>query len=155
MTTPLRRLLPIVWGVGCILGFAEPGDEYGLFALGSILGVWVALLFPAAGSPANLLLPVLVAGCGLMYCFGLVLDRLQGRRMVWLGAWLATAVVGAVWLLLGHASFAAALAKNGSLLAYLACASQLGTYVATLATGIWAGIARYFALWKADLAARG
>ena len=30
----MRRLLPLVWGVGCLAGFTSPGDEYMLFALG-------------------------------------------------------------------------------------------------------------------------
>ena len=150
--TPLRRLLPVVWGMGCLLGFSAPGDEYGLFALGSLLGVWVAFLLPSLHSPAGALLPVLAVGCGLMYGFGCLLDRLHARVAFWLCAWSVCGVAAVLLLLSNFATYEQAIARNGSLLAYLVCGSQLGAAAATLLAGIVAAVARYVALVRGDLA---
>ncbi|MGK0154941.1 MAG: hypothetical protein ACI9SE_001901 [Neolewinella sp.] len=58
MQPRMRVLLPVVWAVGCAVGFGNPGDEYGLFALGSMLGTWTLMV---TSSNLGLMLPLLVA----------------------------------------------------------------------------------------------
>ena len=153
MTTRSRRfrlLLPAIWGFGCLLGFQVPGDEYFLFAVGSIAGVWAGLLF--AGDVQNVIVPVLAAGGLLMFGIGFVIDLLRGSLAVWLPTWIAFAALMYHVSLSGFESTAAAIAKNGSLLAHVVCASQLGVYCATLITLLAAAIRRYGALLSEDLA---
>lgn len=127
-------LVPACWIAGCLVGFRHPGDEYALFALGSLAGLWVMLVVGDTGSTATVLAPMLLAGVATMALFGVLLDRLRASWRVWLVALLAVAGA-ALWLLLhGHADLDAARQKHGSLLAFGICALQLGGYGATLLT---------------------
>jgi len=147
--TRMRVLLPAVWGVGCLIGFGNPGDEYGLFALGSILGTWPLML---ADSSLALGLP-LVAGCVLMCGAGRLLEALSANRSMWLWTWLVVGVATYAFLLAQFETIDAAVAKNGSLGAYMAFASQLGTYVATVLTLLVAAVRSWFGGVTEDLPA--
>ena len=137
----MRWVLPIVWGLGCVLGFSHHGDEYGLLAVGSILGVRIGWVWPV-DHPDHLFLPALAVGCGLMFAWGMALEALRVRPRHWWIAWAAATGLIAALLLSQYASFAAAVAKNGSILAYLICASQLGAYTATIGAFAAIGIGR-------------
>jgi uncharacterized membrane protein len=128
--TSMRVLLPAVWAVGCLVGFGNPGDEYGLFALGSILGTWTLMI---SNSNPGLVLPLLT-GCALMYGAGRLLETLAANRNLWLATWLILGVATYAFVMVQFESMEAAIAKNGTLAAYVAFASQLGTYVATILT---------------------
>lgn len=131
----LSITLPVVWGVGCLLGFADPGDEYALWAVGSMLGTWTALLFPV-GHPQDAVAPTLVVGCALMWGFGYLLQRQRVPAALWLGAWVAAGAAFFLALHAAHADHAAAVQKHGSTAAFVACASQLGSYAATVVAGL-------------------
>ena len=126
----MSLLLPAVWAIGCLVGFGNPGDEYGLFALGSILGTWTLFL---SDSTPGLVLPLLT-GCSLMYGAGRLLESLTANRKLWLVTWLLLGVATYAYVLAQFESIDAAIAKNGTHGAYVAFASQLGTYVATTLT---------------------
>lgn len=128
---PLYLLVPAIWGCGCLLGYAYPGDEKAGFVMGSIAGTWT--LWLSGGQ--SLVLP-LVVGCLLMFVAGRFLDKLSGSRVIWGSVWLLMVVLTLVVALSKFQSLEHARAKNGSMAAYLAFASQIGTYVATLATFI-------------------
>lgn len=152
MSGPLRfrLLLPAVWGLGCLMGHQSPGDEYFLFAVGSFVGAWAGIL--VAGDVQSLVLPVLLAGCLVMVGLGYVLDLLRGSLVVWLPAWIASGIALFFVALSSFESIEAAIAKNGSLLAYAICASQLGVYFATVLTLATAAVRRYAAMLGKDLA---
>lgn len=123
----MRMLLPTVWGVGCALGYSNPGDEYGLYALGSILGVWTIVLVDKI-----MLAPALLAGCAIMFGFAVLLERLRVSRRVWLIVWVVSGLGVYLSSLMMFPSVERAVAKNGSMAAYLALGSQLGVYLATI-----------------------
>ena len=125
----MQLLLPVVWGLGCAIGYAHPGDEYAGFVLGSILGTWTLLLT----DETSLLLPLLV-GCALMWGMGRLLELMKANRIIWTITWLVVAAAFYVWSIFRFESVEHAIAKNGSLAAYLAFASQIGAYAATLVT---------------------
>lgn len=142
LASRLSITLPVVWGVGCLLGFADPGDEYALWAVGSMLGTWTALLFPI-GHPQDAVAPTLVVGCALMWGFGCLLQRQRVPAALWLGAWVAAGAAFLLTLHGAHADHAAAVQKHGSTAAFVACASQLGVYAAT-AIAFGAALVRFF-----------
>ena len=154
-TDPARRkkrfavLLPLLWGVGCVVGYLHPGDEYGLYGLGSIVGVWI-LMFGYT-TIHSLALPLL-AGCAVMLGLGQVLDVLRGKRALLLVIWPVAAAALCSWQLSTFESIESAIAKNGSLLAYIAMSSQLGLYLAVVATIAAAGVSAWWRMFSADLA---
>ncbi len=56
-------LLPALWGVCSFLGYFHPGDEYGLWALSSMAGIWIAY-FIKIGDIHNLMIPAGIALTG-------------------------------------------------------------------------------------------
>tara|TARA_R110002096_G_scaffold35289_5_gene99878 strand:+ start:5026 stop:5490 length:465 start_codon:yes stop_codon:yes gene_type:complete len=142
----LRVLLPVIWAAGCAIGFGRPGDEYGLFALGSILGTWTLFIADQIG----VVLPLLAGGV-LMYGAGRLLESLSASRNLWLATWLIAGVATCALSLAQFESIEAATAKNGSLGAYMVFASQVGTYVATVLTLLVAAVRSWFGKIADDL----
>lgn len=149
MQPRMRVLLPVVWAMGCAVGFGNPGDEHVLFALGSMLGTWPLMV---TSSNLGLMLPLLV-GCALMGGAGRLLECLAASRALWLATWLVFGVSTCALSLAQFDSIEAAVAKNGSLGAYIAFASQLGTYAATIVTLLVAAVHRWLGVvaneWRA------
>jgi hypothetical protein len=142
ISTRMRVLLPAVWAVGCLVGFGNPGDEYGLFVLGSILGTWTLIL---SNSNPGLVLPLLV-GCALLYGAGRLLESLSANRNLWLATWLILGLSSYVFVVNQFTSITAAVEKNGTHGAYVAFASQLGVYVATTLTLLVAAVRSWFGI---------
>ncbi|MCR9244114.1 MAG: hypothetical protein NXI31_03725 [bacterium] len=143
----LRVVLPIVWGLGCVLGAASPGDEYALFGMGSAVGTWIVFVVPFE-RPESAILPVLVVGCGLMFAAGLALDRLRMSTWAWWPVYAVVAIAVYLQSVGQFASFEAAVRKHGSGVAYLAFSAQVGHAAAT-ALALLVGAARYFlGLWR-------
>lgn len=132
---PRRRLfvwlVPALWALATVAGFQHPGDEYGLFALGAMAGLWVLLVLEPS-SPLGGLAPVLVAGALTTGLLGLLLDRLRASPWVWGVVCAVAAAAAACTMLARFPSLERAIGKNGSLTAYWICAFQLGGYAATL-----------------------
>lgn len=126
-------VLPVVWGGFSLLQHRFPGDEYGLYAVGSIAGVWI-LFFVPDGDVNSVLFPlrIALAGMAVMAFAGLILDLLKAHRIAFWCLW----VVGVVALflidILSYPSLERAIAKNGSLWAYLLAAANLSLYASGL-----------------------
>lgn len=123
-------VLPVAFVVLGALGAANPGDEYGLFALATLPVIWLPLLL--AEAPDTAIALTLLAGAALAFGAGLALDRLRASPRAF--AVVAAALFAlALWLLVRpFATVEAAVAKNGSLVAYVACAAQLALQGATV-----------------------
>jgi len=74
--------IPFMWTVFTIISFSRPGNDYGLFIYGAIVGSWVRFIHPVPLTVKGLfyILPVGVAILGLL---GYFMDRLRVRRAVW------------------------------------------------------------------------
>jgi hypothetical protein len=127
-----RWLLPACWAALCVFGFEHPGDTYALFALGSFAGIWAGFFVGSPPGVAGLLLPVLLAGGLVMLLFGWMLDRLRAGLWLWLGSLLVVAAVTLLGMLASFPDLDAAIRTHGSILAFAACALQIGGYAAVL-----------------------
>lgn len=132
-----------------MVGFGCPGDEYSLFVLGSMLGTWTLML---TDSNLALMMPML-AGCALMYGAGRLLESLSSNRGLWLATWLVVGVSIYAFCLAQFDSIEAAVSKHGSRGAYMAFASQLGTYAATIVTVLAAAVRRWLGMVTIELRA--
>ena len=143
-------LLPCLWAPLCLLGYAHPGDEYGLWFAGSIAGVWPLLLFEIS-SPASAVPLLLAGGIGTTALAGWGLDHLRVAPRVW---WILAVLLAAAVVEMSLSAFPdleQAWQKNGSLTAYLVVGAQVGTTLATALLLVGYGAAR---AWRA-LAFRG
>ena len=136
-----RVALPAVWLAAALVSWRHPGDEYLMFTLvNGLPGAWLPLLLGPVGPPQALPL-LLAAGGATVALAGWGMDRLR----VWRGAWAVLFAAGVVgWTLAalsGYESYAGAVAKNGSLAAYVSAATNLSLYAATFvcACGALAG----------------
>ncbi|MBI5863398.1 MAG: hypothetical protein HZB38_02580 [Planctomycetes bacterium] len=115
-----RVLLPALWLIGALGSFSHPGDEYGLFAAGNIAGLWSFFLIePVGGSPLSVLPRVLATGVVTVGLIGWLLDLVRARRRVWWFIWPPLALVIGFITVASYPSYARAIAKNGSIEAYV------------------------------------
>ena len=134
------RAVPIAWAVVAFLSLQNPGDEYMLFALASLPGVWVALL--ANAGDIHSVAPVVFA-VGAAVCAGLgwLLDRVQASVGLWMGVVVVSTVALTALALGRFETYEAAMSKNGSLAAYVFAAASLGILLASL-LGLIQGLVR-------------
>jgi hypothetical protein len=128
-------VLPILWGTIAAFSFHYPGDEYGLFGVGSLSGLWVLWLFPSLHqgvSPDSIFPVVLIAGVATMAVLGYLLDLLRCSRVAFVMTWLTVAAILLAHVLSLFDNYERALAKNGSPQAYLLYAANLGLLLASL-----------------------
>ena len=85
-------LLTLVWAVVCFASFFHPGDEYGLWAVGSMPGLWGVLLHGNQGDIHGLLLPMVGAGAVTVLPFALLMDLLRISRKWFFASWALVAV---------------------------------------------------------------
>lgn len=137
-------LVPLLWAVSSLLSLRFPGDEYGLYTVSSIAGVWGYLLFRPSGSPSNTLfwLTITIAGMLVMSVFGFVLSKLRAKIVLFGAIYAAAAIVFCVFLICSYPSFEKAISKNGSLWAYVFSSMNLGLYVSVILTAIISGISK-------------
>ena len=135
-----RVILPAAWLGTAWTSWHHPGDEYAMCFVGALPGWWILPLLPD-GDIKHVLLPVLAAGAASVTFAGWTMDRLRINRPIWLAAvvFLAALLVG--WTLWQYPTYQRAMAKNGSLTAYVAAAvnfAMSGTaLVAMLLTPLW------------------
>ncbi|NQU45104.1 hypothetical protein HQ520_17610 [bacterium] len=112
--------LPIIWATCSLLHFRHPGDEYAMYAVSSIAGVWIGFIVPF-GDIHDPMIPISVAAVGglVMAAIGFVMDYLRVRQLVW--ALLFVILVPAVFVesILSYPSIERALGKNGSWWTYV------------------------------------
>ena len=97
MAMNIRKLfytwwVSVVWALVCWASFQHPGDEYGLWAMGSAPGLWAILWHGNQGDIHGFLLPVVGAGTVTMLLMGLALDALCVARGWFFAAWPAVAI---------------------------------------------------------------
>jgi hypothetical protein len=134
-------LIPLLWLAAALVSFFHPGDEYGLFALTTITGVWICMLTRNAGSVHDVLIYILATGCVVMVGLGFLMDLARIRRRTWGVLFIATVSLALVVGILSYPSYERAIAKNGSLTAYIAWASNMGLYLSLLFCFVTKGIA--------------
>jgi hypothetical protein len=125
-------LVPSLWSVSAFGSWHHPGDEYGLFCLSILASLWLVFLLDF-GHLSEVYLLLLAAGALPMAVFGFVLDRLPVSRRFWVTIYIVVSIVLFVWGLSSFPSLERAIAKNGSISAYVYCAANLGLSVSVLA----------------------
>ncbi len=97
-------LVALVWAVVCWASFYHPGDEYMLWAMGSVPGLWAVLWHGNQGDIHGFLLPVLGAGAVTMLLLGLILDLMRVSRGWFFVAWpvVGVALFSAVMVFADH-----------------------------------------------------
>ena len=128
-------ILPTVWVMIAAIGFRYAGDEYGLWGVGSLAGTWLFGIFRSfhsGSSPSALLPPVLIAGFATMALLGYFLDRLRTPRIPLIITWLAVTGLLVAYLLNQYPTLERAVAKNGSILAYVLSAANFSLLAITL-----------------------
>ena len=136
-------LIPLIWGVCCWMGFYYPGDEYAMWAIGSIAGTWVAFVF-GVGDLHSILFRLGVVGAGVlpMAVAGALLDWLKVRRWSWLLSYALCFTAIFCISVFSYPSLAKALSKNGSWWAYIFFSGNAGLYVSTVAIVILTPLSR-------------
>jgi hypothetical protein len=125
-------MLPLVWVLVSFAAANYPGDEYGLWGVGSMAGVWIIAIVGNVSSVWKLLPFVLVAGAASMAVVGLLLDLLRTPRRWWVILWGVTAVAFCVLTIASYPSYQRAMGKNGSLQAYIFFSLNMGLYATCL-----------------------
>ncbi len=129
-----RLTLPAVWLSATLVSWHHPGDEYGLFLVSCLPAMWIV---PFANVTHFLgALPILVAGSATMSLVGCWMDRLHVGRTVWIALLVCGAVAFVLCALGEYPSYPRAIAKNGSLIAYMAAATNLGLYLSVIVTTV-------------------
>lgn len=135
-------LLPFLWAVCSVMSFRFPGDEYGLYAISSMVGTWIVMVVDMPGDihhPA-FWISITVTGAIIMSLAGLVLSLLRAKIKLWLILYIAAAVLFFAVALSGYPSIERALSKNGSLWAYIFSSLNMGLYASVVLCGIVSGI---------------
>gem|GEM_PF-1051202 len=135
-------MLPALWIAVDFISFHHPGDEYGGWIASSVPALWVIPLIKNEGSPGGLLPLILAAGGVTMLGVGWTMDRLRVPTVPWAILALVMASALATYELTQYPSWERALAKNGSLTAYLAPAFSLGLVGSSVLMVLGTGFAR-------------
>jgi hypothetical protein len=124
--------LPVAWAATCFASAHFPGDEYGLWVVGSVAGLWILAIVGDNGGIWDFLPIVLATGAATMAVVGLLLDLLRTPRRWWLILWGVAAVGFCVITIGSYPSYERAMSKNGSLQAYIFFSLNAGLYCACL-----------------------
>ena len=141
---PYIWLLPLAWSVCSFLSFQFPGDEYGLYAASSIVGVWIMLIVDMPGDihhPA-FWMSITAAGAAAMTLIGWGLSALKVKLKMLLIIQICAAMTFFLLAVFSYPTIAKALSKNGSWFAYIFSSLNIGLYAAIILSGIITGITR-------------
>ncbi len=126
-----RLTIPWFWLVVALISWRYPGDEYAMFGVANGLpSAWISVWIGVSGEPDDVI-PIMIA-CSLlsMVLVSWAMDRLRVPWWLVIPGWTVAAVV---LFRLAYGSFeshARAIAKNGSLTAYVSASSNLGLFLA-------------------------
>lgn len=127
--------IPLCWTIFSLLQYFDPGDEYAFYALQSFVGVWMMFLtkINEVNSP---LFPISIAfgGAVVMLGVGFIMDKARIRKKVWGITWGVLAIVFLILSLKAYPTLQRAIQKNGSLLAYLIFAINMGLHASNFLT---------------------
>ncbi len=130
-------LLPLLWGACSYVHHYYPGDENGLWLLGSAAGWWMApFVFFGSASKATGALGIAAAGALVMALVGWSMDRCGVKKWLW-GTLFAICTIGVfAVLILSYSSIERALAKNGSWWAYILFSCLIGMYLSVVLSAV-------------------
>lgn len=130
----MTALLPVVFVAACLVSFEYPGDEYGLWIAGHHAGWPGLLLFESVGDIGEWKYRLALAASGAIVFAGIgaLLDWMivARRRFLMLALGLSALLVG--WQLMQFPSMARAIAKNGSVQAYVLASIAPGIELAAV-----------------------
>lgn len=114
-------IAPILWSACSLLHFEYPGDEYGMWVSSSVAGSWVVLFMHNIGDIRHSLVRYYVAGAGALTFAGAgwILLELRASARTWAKVWGCLAILIPLALIGRFESPARAIAKNGSITAYV------------------------------------
>lgn len=142
-------LLPLIWGAGALIGFAHPGDEYGLWFVSSLAGTWLTIilhvndLLPGDIHHPLLLISAVTTGVLVMLGAGYGMDRLRVSKVLWALLYLVLGGALLAWSVGSYPSIREALNKNGSWIAYIAAASNAGITLSVVLSFVVTALARW------------
>lgn len=126
-----RIALPLIWVVVTNVSWKHPGDEYGLFFVGALPGVWLMFLFNFGHLPTAFWL-TLIGGLPPMFLLGWLLDRVRVPRSAWFTVFGLLSAGLVAWSLAQFPSYSRAMSKNGSIAAYVAASMNMSLWLSVL-----------------------
>jgi hypothetical protein len=123
--------LPAIWFCTTLVSWEHPGDEYGLFGVGALPAAW-AMPFVQFQHLREVLPLLLAAGVLTMLLAGWAMDRMRVSLPLWANAWVLGVILLTCYAVLQYPSYQRAMAKNGSLTAYVSSAINISLYLAAL-----------------------
>jgi len=145
-------LLPVLWGACSLIHYRFPGDEYGMYGISSIVGLWTIFIIKV-GDSNNPMFPISIALAGaiVMTGVGWFMDWMR----IWKKLWVITFAICAIGVfaisILSFPSIERALQKNGSLWAYILFSINIGVYLSVIFSMSLTSIGR---LWRKIKAAK-
>lgn len=136
-----RVVLPGVWFIASLVSWNHPGDEYGLFAIGILPAGWIAPLLNYTHL-REVVPHLLAAGVVTMGFLGWLMDRARIWWSVLIPLVLVVATALIWYALASYPSYQRSMAKNGSLAAYITCATNVSLYLSTAAVLMIVGLVR-------------
>lgn len=124
--------VPVLWMAVSAINFHYPGDEYGGWGVGSLPGLWILPIVGTSGSPSRLVPYVLAAGGMVMATLGWAMDGLRTPLIPWAIVTAIAAGLFGAWALAPFPSWERAIAKNGSIQAYILPSFNLGLLSSTV-----------------------
>ncbi len=132
-------LVPSLWSMCAFGSWHHRGDEYDMFGVCILPGIWLVFLPLNFGQPWQVYPLLIAAGALPMAVVGFLLDRLPVPRRLWGAIFIAASITLFAWGSLSVLSLEQAIAENGWLSAYAGwitayafCATSLGMYVSVL-----------------------
>ena len=122
--------IPALWSTTMAVAFRYPGDEYALWAVGALPGLWLPILV-GEGNLTRCLAFTLSAGVVVTAGFGAVRDRVRVRWLHWYALWVIAAGAICAWQIASFPSWARAMSKNGSFQAYALFSLNAGLMLST------------------------
>jgi hypothetical protein len=132
--------VPLVWAVCSLFGFKFRGDEYGMYAVSAMPGMWLWLALVAFYNnipndiPGFLSWPLMIVlgGAPIFAGFGAIMDWLRVRKWLAAGLWVIAAATLVYLTLSAYPSLEHAIGKNGSIWAYVFAGASAGLYASVL-----------------------
>lgn len=138
-----RFTIPWIWLAVALVSWRYPGDEYAMFGVANGLpSAWISVWLGISGEPDDVI-PIMIA-CSLfsMVLISWAMDRLRLPWWLVIPGWMIAAIVLFQMAYGSFESHARAIAKNGSLTAYVSASSNLGLFLACVAAIVLMGCYR-------------
>jgi MFS family permease len=130
-------LLPLLCGICSYIHHSYPGDENGMWLLGSAPGLWIApRVFLSGASKAAAAAGIAVALAVVMLAIGWTMDRFRVRKVLWAIVFAVCALGVLALSILGFPSIERALSKNGSWWAYILLSINVGVYLSVVVSAV-------------------